>query len=464
MTTRPSIVFALDPDRADAAVLARGAVELALRLGLPFALLPPARAANCNEALCLVPPDTPVDRGAPLSFAATSCGPVAISAALGPAEPWPGPAALWGGVAALAAFHHEPPAPRDAFGRLPAGRSALALAGLLDQPLMENAAALLRHSLATEGHALPPARQPFGPQGVLALSHDVDGPRLLSPFALARAALRAPRSRGEAAALAAGLRAALTGRPDPYWQFDAAAQRARALGGGATFFFYPGASAGVRRHSRDPRYHPGRGRFAGLLEHLVEAGHEVGLHPGIHAARAGDYAAGAALLETLCQAPRAGIRTHYYRLDGTDPHASWAEMARAGLRYDASLSPLELGYRAGAMLPLLGGPAPGFAAPAAPFPVLPAAVMDLYARPRDAAARGLAIARAERLVDNARGGGLVVLNWHVRALSGIGPWEGLVGTLDDLIARARANGLRLMRLDAVAEAWRSHLRALWCTS
>src|SRR5439155_26587367 len=82
-----------------------------------------------------------------------------------------------------------------------------------------------------------------------------------------------------------------------------------------------------------------------LVETVLEAGGEVGLHGSYTAAGDADrLAEEKAVLEALA-GPVRGHRYHYLR---ADPHRNFADLARLGLEYDTTLGfPDAVGFRAG---------------------------------------------------------------------------------------------------------------------
>jgi hypothetical protein len=98
--------------------------------------------------------------------------------------------------------------------------------------------------------------------------------------------------------------------------------------------------------------------------------------------------------------------------------------------------------------------------PATPFLVLPSPVMDAYIDP--ARPDGPGPGQADRLVANAAGGGLVVLNWHVRTLSDTGPWQGFGREARRILGGLAGDGDTVFMTAAdVAQAWRARIAALW---
>ncbi|MCC7428254.1 MAG: hypothetical protein IT557_15265 [Alphaproteobacteria bacterium] len=456
-------------------------VELGLRLGGRFALHRDRASLPANAALVLhYGVGDAADDEIALPF---DPGPARAIALPDGATLWAsGDAAapdLVAGAAHLLTFGHEAacfapaasPGP-DAFGRIPPAAHPLARAGLRLVPLIERAAAHLRARIAAAGQPLPPAPDPWGGgRAAVVLTHDVDGERLHDAFVLARAAWLglARGNRAERDALALGLGGMLRGRADPYWNFAGWAALEAELGGrgAGSFYVWPGATGAAARHPRDCRYDIGAGAYNAALRALVAEGFDVGVHYGINSHSPAGYAEAFARLREALGAAPAGGRAHYWAVRWADMIGGWRDLARAGFAYDASLTPLDLGWRNGARLPLLpalgwgGAEALAKDAPA-PFVALPTPVMDGYAVPRQAGRPEAEIAAeldailAESLVP----GGLLVLNWHSRTLQDAGSWQGYMPPLRRILARARDSGIARFLSGAEAAAlWVAHARA-----
>lgn len=151
------------------------------------------------------------------------------------------------GVLHLLRFFHESQIgdhERDDLSRIPPTRHPLAQAGFFIEPLLDNNVEYLRARLSQWGMDIPPPC-PWGKRGEYAvcLTHDVDGPRLHTLFALARSAiyaLRGDRFERESAEL--GLLSWLMRRPDPYWNFAHWQSLEHGLGIASTYFFTRDAS------------------------------------------------------------------------------------------------------------------------------------------------------------------------------------------------------------------------------
>jgi peptidoglycan/xylan/chitin deacetylase (PgdA/CDA1 family) len=223
----------------------------------------------------------------------------------------------------------------DRHGRFLAASSCL---DPLDPPLER-----LRRELGAE----PPLYR--GARFAVALTHDVDVPWRWTPIGVRGAAARlkshalAGRA-GAAAHEARGLARVPLHKvrgTDPNWRFAETAAAERELGARSTFFLLAGH--GHRADGAAPEaYDRLRPR---LVETLLEAGAEVGLHGSYLAAEDIERLARERALLAQLDGPLIGQRYHYLRVD---PHRNLAPLSGVGFRYDTSLGfPDALGFRAG---------------------------------------------------------------------------------------------------------------------
>jgi len=300
---------------------------------------------------------------------------------------------------------------------------------------------------------------PFGTgNGACVLTHDVDGPQLHTPFALGRSLLLGLRgNHGEMESFVMGISTLLTRKPDPYWNFENWARLETELGGCSTFFVYPGPTASAHRHPRDPRYQSARSPFPHTLKTLAADGWEIGVHDGIEAHGLAAYIESRKALQQIAGVEAKGCRTHYWTGVWNDPYYAWNSMDQAGFCYDASLSPLSLGYRSGSMLPTM--PSMTWRRSAGDgFVVLPTAVMDSYANPRLSSLSAAEISTAmDRLVANTRHHGLLVADWHVRTFINAGAHRGQLSAFHSAIRDLATDpAIALLTATQAAEAWRAH--------
>ncbi len=234
----------------------------------------------------------------------------------------------------LARVEERGPA-RDPHGRFLAATSCL---DPLDPPLER-----LREALGVE----PPRYR--GAKFAVALTHDVDNPWRWTRIGVRGAAARlkghalAGRA-GPAVHEARGLARVplhkLRGT-DPNWRFAEIAAAERAHDARSTFFVLAGhghPADGAAPETYD-RLRPQ------LVETLLGAGAEVGLHGSYLAADDLEQLARERALLAQLDGPLIGHRYHYLRVD---PLRNLAPLAGIGFRYDTSLGfPDALGFRAG---------------------------------------------------------------------------------------------------------------------
>jgi peptidoglycan/xylan/chitin deacetylase (PgdA/CDA1 family) len=239
-----------------------------------------------------------------------------------------------------AAFFHlarieEIGAPRDRHGRFFASSSCL---DPLDPPLER-----LRRELGVEAPWYGSARF------VVALTHDVDVPWRWTRIGMLGAAARlkghvlagqASPALHEARGLA-GVPLHKLRKSDPNWRFAEIVAEERDHGARSTFYVMAGH--GHRADGAAPEEYD-RLRPQ-LVETLVEAGAEVGLHGSYLAAEELDRLAMERALLAQLDGPLVGHRYHYLRVD---PHRNLVPLAKIGFHYDTSLGfPDAFGFRAG---------------------------------------------------------------------------------------------------------------------
>jgi hypothetical protein len=229
--------------------------------------------------------------------------------------------------------------PRDEHGRFRAEWSCL---DPLDPPLER-----LRRKLGV-------ATRDDRPRFTIALTHDVDTPWRWTRIGLRGAAARLKQNvrharLGPVVRETTGLATVPLHRlrgTDPNWRFEQILAEERRRGATGSSFYViashhdPHDGAAAEAYSRlRPR----------LVETLLEAGGEVGLHGSYTAADDPvRLAAEKQKLEALA-GPITGHRYHYLRVD---PHRNLAPLADVGLRYDTTLGfPDALGFRAGIARP-----------------------------------------------------------------------------------------------------------------
>jgi hypothetical protein len=185
----------------------------------------------------------------------------------------------------------------------------------------------------------------------VALTHDVDSPWRWTRIGLRGAAARLKRNAlqarlapafREATALAAAPVHRLRGT-DPNWRFEQIVEAEQDRGAHGSTFFVLAAHHDPHDGAAPETYDELRPR---LVESLLEAGAEIGLHGSYTAADdAARLAEEKAMLEALA-GPVEGHRYHYLR---GDPHRNIASL---DFRYDTTLGfPDAVGFRAGIARP-----------------------------------------------------------------------------------------------------------------
>jgi hypothetical protein len=299
---------------------------------------------------------------------------------------------------ATAFFHlarvEELGGPRDEHGRFRAEWSSL---DPLDPPLER-----LRRKLGLRESGF-----------TVALTHDVDLPWRWTKIGLRGSAARlkrnvlqgrvAPALR-EATALASAPVHRVRGT-DPNWRFDQIVAEERRRGATGSTFFVLAAHHDPHDGAAPEAYASLRPR---LVETLLEADSEVGLHGSYTAADdPARLAQEKAALEALA-GPVAGHRYHYLR---ADPHRN---VARLPFRYDTTLAfPDAVGFRAGIARPFH----PWDFEADAPAPVLEVPLAAMDATLAEERYLGLSAKRAEpqllQLLDwAAENGGAFAILWH----------------------------------------------------
>ena len=192
------------------------------------------------------------------------------------------------------------------------------------------------------------------PRFTIALTHDVDTPWRWTRIGLRGAAARLKQNvrhaqLGPAVRETTGLATVPLHRlrgTDPNWRFEQILAEERRRGATGSSFYVIASHHDPHDGAAADEYGRLRPR---LVETLLEAGGEVGLHGSYTAADdAARLAAEKHKLEALA-GPITGHRYHYLRVD---PHRNFAPLADLRLRYDTTLGfPDALGFRAGIARP-----------------------------------------------------------------------------------------------------------------
>lgn len=301
------------------------------------------------------------------------------------------------GDAVAEAFFHlarveEIDGARDERNRFPAAASCL---DPLDPPLER-----LRRELGLE-----PPQYRGDAKFAVALTHDVDNPWRWTRAGIRAAAGRLKRGElGQAGALARVPIHKLRGT-DPYWRFREVLAGERAHGAtGSTFYV-------MARHEHRADGASYAGRRQQVVEEILEACGEIGLHGSYTAAEDMEKLAAETKEVERLAGQVAGHRYHYLRID---PHQNLVPLGGLGFRYDTTLGfPDALGFRAGIAQPF--NPWDFAKEEPASIVEVPLAVMD--ATLAEARYQGLSAAAAKpqliALLDWAaeHGGGFSIL-WH----------------------------------------------------
>ena len=477
MSGRPLNVVVQGTDEASRAERARAALEVFVRIGAPFSLHRDFSSTDEHaHVLYYGPPEAQPHRGtvarriqllpwSPLPL--SHCCKVVSKEGL---TLWGAPSAegetpdLLAGAASLLSFAHEAGIPAEAldkFGRIPPENHPFHKLDLFRTPLLENAALAIRRWCGANGVDTNHARSPWPGQVPVVVTHDVDGPFLHRPFALARSAFYG-LLRGnvkERHALEAGLIGLLSGGEDPYFSFLDWQRLERWFAATSTFFVYPRGAVRGKTAFNDPHYRLGDGDLRPHLRRLVDSGWTVGLHSSIGARKCPEYAASVGLLERTFDTKVDFVRAHYWSIDWSNPYQSWKEMAEAGLKADTSLNPMCVGLRNGTCLPIQVSTAwSGLSGNN--FFAIPTTVMDEYevnASRREAAA-GISQSLSN-LVSSIRSlNGLLVLDWHERTLSNLGPWKGFFSRLLELLELLKSSPeFTFMSLSEMLAKWQAHV-------
>jgi hypothetical protein len=238
----------------------------------------------------------------------------------------------------LSRFEELLPGVRDAWGRFPAAASALANAGALERPVVDEYATALRRLLSE----LAPSWEPRRWLGRLHLSHDID--EVGVPFRPRHALGHALKRHSVTGALRD--LASCVSRTAP--AFLAAIRTLVRAGADRGLR----AAAYFKRSARTPfdsGYDPNHARVRKVIEWLREMRVELGVHPSHFTL--GDPARLAEEVSALRAVLGPGVvggRQHHLRWSPQ----SWLDWENAGLSYDASVGFADApGFRAGTSFP-----------------------------------------------------------------------------------------------------------------
>lgn len=304
----------------------------------------------------------------------------------------------------------------DGHGRLRAAASHQAAHGGVTDPIINRYVALLQGALPRLGAPDPRPRWPNGARAAIGISHDVDRPdkyailravrggRLPPPARLPWFAARAARD------LAHRVR---DPRPDDFWLFSEVLAAEAALGFRSTFLFSVVPAYASYGSTNDVLYDAAWPRLRREMRRLRDEGIELALHASYNAWRdPARFAAERARLEDLSGGPIRGLRHHFWQVGPDLPRTLRAHEA-AGFAYDSSIAFNDaVGLRRAIALPYR--PWDAGEERALHTWQLPVLALDSAACAR-AGSSAEAIdgvwAGIEGVIE---GGGLAVLDWHVR--------------------------------------------------
>lgn len=243
-------------------------------------------------------------------------------------------AALAGGIAEFDAIARE----GNHVVRVPPDVNPLARAGQFRAPLLSQLAVALRQavvSVAGRRAVRLLAPWPDGRRWAAAFTHDLDVVAawpLFTGLRLLELARKGAVGRVVRTIVAAGSALAR----NPVWEGVAWLLALEAEAGiRSTWFVLCGTPTFATMKAGDLTYRPESPRARRILDSVVQAGHEIGLHGSFATlVDAREFAAQRNRLAALTQATPQGVRQHFLRLR---PGATQRAMVAAGFRYDATL-------------------------------------------------------------------------------------------------------------------------------
>lgn len=304
----------------------------------------------------------------------------------------------------------------DRHGRLRAAASHLATRGGVTDPVVNRYVALLERALARLGAYEPRPRWPNGARAAIGISHDVDRP---DKYAILRAVsggrVPPPGRLPWFAARAARDFAHRLRDPDPndFWLFAEVVGAEAAHNVRSTFLFSAVPAYASYGSTNDVLYDAAWPHFRREMRRLRGEDIELGLHASYNAWRdPSRFVTERMRLEDLSGGPIRGLRHHFWQVGPDLPRTLRAHEA-AGFDYDSSIAFNDaVGLRRGIALPYR--PWDATEQRALRTWQLPVIALDSAAC-AGAASAADAIdgvwAGLERVID---GGGLAVLDWHVR--------------------------------------------------
>jgi hypothetical protein len=447
--------------------------QMAPRLGIPFSIVSNEGSAPSDSVIIFVSPQQPSNKNLlQLADQRILQQEAAKSVHHNGSTLWTVGKAdvqgLFAGLVNLVTFSHEENLPKedfDSFGRIISGRAPLTRQDVDCTPLIEYNIQVIRSWLQQVTGQTIPLPYPWGKgRSALVFTHDIDGPRLHSLFALGRSAILGfgRNDRLERASFLLGALTKVLSKDDPYWNFENWLSLENSLGGQSTFFFYARDPA-ERRHSKDPRYDIRQQRYRRTLPAITASGGDVGLHIPILGCNARAIASSTALLRECGATDVLGARAHYWAIDWRNPFQSWQEINRGGLSYDLSLTPLKIGLRNGSVFPLLPLMSDTELTPR-PFTVTSTAIMDAYTfrHETNIDTPVLEQAIADVIRETAQHRGVLVLDWHGRTFSNVGRWRGYLSRfLEVALPLANDDRWRILTANQLHRVWLEYVQKLW---
>lgn len=347
----------------------------------------------------------------------------------------------------------------DGFDRIKPESHPFVVNEIAHIPFLENNAKHIRNLIEKHWQINLETARYWGIHGrIVALSHDCDGPRLHSPFALARSLILGIKgNKKEREAFEQGSLTRLMNRPDPYWSFQDWLQLEQYQNARSTFFLYPGRLAERKyNHQNDPRYDLKSRQFASAIEDLKSSKCEIGIHSGIRVTTSDAISQAMRLLsETTGLQPKSN-RAHYWSHNWKSPYDYWKSLCENGIENDASLSLGDIGFRNGSSLPIC--PSVKWQDNSLrPFVVLPTTLMDAYVM-QARSPKAEAHTRYKKVLSELKNpNSLAVTDWHVRTLSNIGPWKGYLDCFLDTYTWLDGDSVLFTTISEAADMWRAHV-------
>ena len=329
---------------------------------------------------------------------------------------------------------------------------------LIERPVISLWAHSIREHLEAAG--LRATRPAYAQNGgsALTLSHDVDYPEIVRWVEFLRAPLAGMK----------GLRSLrhMTSAK-AFWRFHDWADFAETLGGARSCFYFMARQGSLAKYLRgdpDAFYDVRAPHFKQVITELRARGCEIGLHASFNSpVETERLALEKARIEEVAGAPIAGNRSHYWRLDPVKPHETLDQLERAGFLYDTTLGyEFYPGFRRGVCHPFQ--PWHTERRRALGIVELPSTWMDDQYDHR-LAENGVIdpLAHAQRLLAlTQQTGGVAVLDYHVRGMSGAFPRWG--AWLASWLASALPASVRGSTPERVARAWIAHRDLLAASS